>query len=113
MAPRARARNARRSGLGAPKMSFPGEIPLYFRPGRRSVPHPLEHPLKSQANSPPFIWDLCDSSADDATMSLGKVEKAGRRDVVHSEQPFKVPIGNAQHCSLIETIQARLQLRKV
>jgi hypothetical protein len=46
-------------------------------------------------------------------MSLGKVEKAGRRDVVHSEQPFKVPIGNAQHCSLIETIQARLQLRKV
>jgi hypothetical protein len=53
------------------------------------------------------------ASADDSIMSLGKVEKAGRRDVVHSEQPFKVPIGNAQHCSFIETIQARLQLRKV
>jgi len=30
-------------------------------------------------------------------MSLGKVEKAGRRDVIFSEQPFKVRIGNPQH----------------
>jgi hypothetical protein len=42
---------------------------------------------------------------------LAKWKKAGRRDVGFSEQPFKGRIGNPQHCSLIETIQARLQLR--
>ena len=71
----------------------------------------------SRRNSPllsprPSI-DAPTLSSIDAIMSLGKVEKVGRRDVVHSDQPFKVPSGNAQHCVLIETIQARLQLRKV
>src|SRR5437899_6493334 len=49
----------------------------------------------SRRNSPllsprPSI-DAPTLSSIDAIMSLGKVEKVGRRDVVHSEQPFKGP----------------------